>query len=144
MSGMFYEETPLIDIRQYQGYYEPEILPIYKAVGWTAYTEYPDYLKAAFMCSLVTYAAYMDGKVVGLARAVGDGLTVVLVQDILVLPEYQGRGVGKMLLMAMLKRFERVRQVFVVTDDTEKTVGFYESMGMKPFESVSLRGFIRA
>ena len=144
MNGMFYEEAPAVDIRQYDNYYEPDILPIYEAVGWTAYTQYPDLLKAAFMCSLLTYVAYVDGRIVGVARAVGDELTVVLIQDILVLPEYQGRGIGKMLLQAMLTRYQRVRQVFVVTDDTEKTVNFYQSMGMKPVESVGCRCFMKA
>ena len=40
------------DIRPYTQYDETEILSLYKSVGWTNYTEHPDWLRQAFENSL--------------------------------------------------------------------------------------------
>ncbi len=45
-------------------------------------------LKAAFNGSLLVLGAWADGNWVGIIRAVGDGASILYVQDILVYPEY--------------------------------------------------------
>ena len=68
-----------MEIREYTTYREEEILPLYAAVGWTAYTDQPSVLARGFANSLLTLGAYEDEKLIGLVRTVGDGCTVVLV-----------------------------------------------------------------
>ncbi len=131
-----------MEIREYKVYNEAEILPLYKSVGWTAYTSEPESLRLGFESSLLSLAAYDGEKLVGLIRTVGDGHTVVLVQDILVYPEYQRRGIGSALIVELLSRFHHVRQIQLVTDNTEKTVAFYKSMGFSPLEDLGCRGFM--
>ena len=94
------------------------------------HTEQPEALRRGFAGSLLTLAARENGTLVGLLRAVGDGCTVVLVQDLLVRPDHQRRGIGTALMQAALERFRSVRQVQLLTDDTEKTKGFYRSLGL--------------
>ena len=58
---------------------------------------------------LVTEAArvvgvYRDGEQVGFARAVSDGVAVAYLADVYVLPEHQGRGLGKQLVAEMVER----------------------------------------
>ncbi len=60
------------------------ILKLYASVGWTNYTEKPEMLKKAFENSLLILGAYDNDKLVGVIRVVGDGASVVLIQDILV------------------------------------------------------------
>ncbi len=74
------------------------ILSLYSSVGWTNYTENPEMLKNAYDNSLLILGAYDGGRLVGVVRAVGDGFSVVFIQDILVFPEYQRRGIGTKLL----------------------------------------------
>ena len=130
-------------IREYAAYDEREILPLYESVGWTAYTDRPDVLRKGFENSLLCLAAYEGDGMIGLVRAVGDGQTVVLIQDILVHPAYQRRGVGTKLADALLKRFPNVRQIHLLTDDTPKTVSFYESLGFKSVDAMGCRSFMR-
>ena len=52
-----------------------------QAGGWTAYTDDPTALRNGFANSLLTLAAYEEASLAGLIRVVGDGYTVVLVQD---------------------------------------------------------------
>lgn len=93
-----------MEIIEYQTYREEEILPLYTSVGWTAYTDAPDVLRRGFAKSLLTLAAYEGKTLVGLVRAVGDGETVVLVQDLLVLPQHQRLGIGTALMRDALIR----------------------------------------
>ena len=130
-------------IRDYTAYDEQEILPLYASVGWTAYTDRPDVLQKGFENSLLCLAAYEGDRMIGFVRAVGDGQTVVLIQDILVHPAYQRRGVGTKLADALLKRFPNVRQIHLLTDDTPKTVSFYESLGFKSVDAMGCRSFMR-
>ncbi len=130
-------------IRDYTAYDEREILPLYASVGWTAYTDRPDVLQKGFEHSLLCLAAYEGDRMIGLVRAVGDGQTVVLIQDVLVRPEYQGRGVGRALLETALDRFRSVRQVQLLTDDRPETVAFYEALGFKPVNSFGCKAFLR-
>ena len=105
--------------------------------------EQPEALCRGFAGSLLTLAARENGTLVGLLRAVGDGCTVVLVQDLLVRPDHQRRGIGTALMQAALERFRSVRQVQLLTDDTEKTKGFYRSLGLLTLPELGCCGFMR-
>ena len=120
-----------------------EIMNLYASVGWTNYTDHPDMLRAAYAHSLCTLAAYEDERLVGAVRAVGDGASIVFIQDILVLPDYQRRGVGTALLRAMMERYSAVYQMELLTDDTEKTTAFYESLGFVRVEKWGCCAFVR-
>ena len=132
-----------MEIIEYRTYREKEILPLYASVGWTAYTDAPDVLHRGFERSLLTFAAYEGETLVGLVRAVGDGETVVLMQDLLVFPQYQRRGIGTALMRAMMERFANVRQFQLLTDNTEKTLAFYRSLGLYDLSSLGCQGFMR-
>ena len=132
-----------MEIRAYTEYNEAEILDLYASVGWTAYTDDPAALRSGFANSLLTLAAYEEVTLLGLIRVVGDGHTVVFVQDILVHPQFQRRGIGSALLQAVLDRYANVRQIELVTDDTPKTTAFYRSMGFQELTEIGCRGFMK-
>ena len=79
----------------------------------------------------------------GIIRTVGDGYTVVFIQDLLVFPEHQRKGVGTALLKAILDRYSHVRQIQLATDNTSKTVGFYRSMGFRELSEIGCCGFMK-
>ena len=132
-----------MEIREYKTYNEPEILRLYASVGWTAYTDQPEVLRKGFENSLLTLAAYEGNQLLGIIRAVGDGYTVVFVQDILVFPEHQRKGIGTALLKALLDGYSHVRQIELATDNTLKTIAFYKSMGFCELSKIGCCGFMR-
>lgn len=132
-----------MEIRAYTAYNEAEILPLYAQVGWTAYTQDPSALEQGFRHSLLVLAAYEQDALLGLIRVVGDGATVVLVQDLLVYPDKQRQGIGTALLKTVLERYSAVRQIQLVTDDTPKTIAFYRSLGFSDLASLGCRGFMK-
>ena len=132
-----------MEIREYKTYNESEILRLYASVGWTAYTDQPEMLRKGFESSMLTLAAYESDQLLGIIRAVGDGYTVVFIQDILVFPEHQRQGVGSALLQAILGRYSHVRQIELATDNTPETIAFYKSMGFRELSEIGCCSFMR-
>jgi GNAT superfamily N-acetyltransferase len=73
---------------------------------------------------------YLDGRQVGFARAVSDGVSVAYLADVFVLPEFRGRGLGVELVRETIERgpFARVRWL-LHTRDAQK---LYEKFGFGP------------
>ena len=132
-----------MEIKEYQTYNEQEIIDLYQSVGWTNYTSCPEMLEKAYKNSLCILGAFEKEKLVGAVRVVGDGISTVFVQDILVLPEYQRQGVGSALMRAILKIYASVYQVELLTDSTEKSKAFYLSVGLVPVGELGCSAYIR-
>lgn len=132
-----------MEIREYTNYQEQEILTLYAGVGWTAYTDEPEKLREGFAHSLLILAAYEGERLVGLIRVVGDGHTIVWIQDILVHPDYQRRGIGSALIKTVLDRYAHVRQIELATDDAPETVAFYKSHGFIRLDEIGCCGFMK-
>lgn len=132
-----------MQIKEYTKFSFDEIKKLYDAVGWIAYTDDMDSLKKGYENSLKVLAAYEDDKLLGIIRAVGDGFTVVFIQDILVFPEEQGKGIGKALIKAMLDSYPNVRQIQLTTDIDPKTIAFYKSVGFCELSEIDCCGFMR-
>ena len=119
-----------------------DVLPLYHAVGWTNYTNQPLMLEQALSRSLAIYVARDGEKIVGLVRLIGDGLSSVFVQDLLVLPSYQRQGIGSSLMKQTLADYKDAYQVQLATDESEKTLGFYRSLGFETLSSFQCTGMI--
>ena len=118
------------------------VMPLYEAVGWTNYTQKPEMLEEAYKNSLHILGAFNDeGKLVGVLRAVGDGASILFIQDILVYPEYQHQGIGTKLLQLTLEKYKNVYQIQLTTDDSPKTVSFYESNKFTSLTSLNCVSF---
>lgn len=131
-----------MEIREYTEYREEEILRLYTAVGWTTYTDHPRALEQGFRHSLLVLAAYEGDELIGLIRAVGDGSTIVFIQDLLVDPAHQRQGIATALVRAVLARYPDVRQVELVTDNTPRIIAFYKSLGFTEFSEIGCCGFM--
>ncbi len=132
-----------MEIRKYEIYNDDEILNLYASVGWTNYTASPEMLKNSYKNSLCILGAYDENKLVGIIRAVGDGYSTVFIQDIIVLPEYQRKGIGTALMKALLEIYNDVYQMELMTDNTEKTISFYKSLGFLDISEFGCRCFLR-
>ena len=112
-----------IDIKQLE--------ELYNDVGWSAYTQDLEVLKQAILQSLDVITVWNDDKLVGLIRAIGDGLTIVYIQDILVLNAYQNKGIASELLQRILNKYKNVRQKVLLTEEASDVRHFYEKNGFE-------------
>ena len=119
-----------------------DVLHLYQAVGWTNYTNQPQMLEQALSHSLATYLARDGEEIVGLVRLVGDGFSSVFVQDLIVLPSYQHQGIGSDLMKEALADYKDAYQIQLATEQTEKTLVFYRSLGFETLSTYDCTGMI--
>ena len=119
-----------------------DVLHLYQAVGWTNYTNQPQMLEQSLAHSLAIYVARDGEEIVGLVRLVGDGFSSVFVQDLIVLPSYQRQGIGSALMKEALGDFKDAYQVQLATEQTEKTLEFYRSLGFETLSTYDCTGMI--
>lgn len=106
-----------------------EILGLYEAAGWTEYLKDLEGLKAGIAASLLNVVAREDGRVAGYARVVGDGSTVIVIQDLIVRSDCQGSGLARSLVEFILGRYPKVRQRILLCDAGLEP--FYEKLGFR-------------
>lgn len=123
-----------------------QLVALYASVGWSVYTAEPDRLELAVRRSLRVATAWDDETLVGLARVVGDGVSIIYLQDVLVHPAHARSGVGTRLVNAAFEPYADVRQQVLITDDGPAQRAFYESLGFTEVHDVTprqLRSFVR-
>jgi ribosomal protein S18 acetylase RimI-like enzyme len=102
------------------------ILAIYRANGWSS-SEKPELLFKALMGSETLLSAWDECKLVGLANAISDGFLVVYYPHLLVMPDYQGRGIGAQLVQLMKNRYASFHQHMLVAE--ANAIEFYRKCG---------------
>jgi ribosomal protein S18 acetylase RimI-like enzyme len=110
---------------------QKQLLNLYIDAGWTAYTAEPEKLMDGVRNSLYVVSAWDEDKLVGILRAVGDGNTILYIQDIIVQQEYKRHKIGSRLVHQALEKYKDVRQKVLITEDHEETRKFYESLGFE-------------
>lgn len=120
-----------------------KIYDLYENVGWTAYTDEFEALKRGIENSLYIVSAYQGEELIGMIRLVGDGETIIYIQDILVLQDYQGKGIGRKLLKIVFDKYKDVRQKVLLTDAKEKNIKFYKNNGMKDIKDLECLAFMK-
>jgi GNAT superfamily N-acetyltransferase len=120
-----------------------DLMTLYSANEWALYTIDIDKLYRAVMNSLFVRTAWDNDKLVGLVRIVGDGESIIYIQDILVLPSYHRKGIGTVLMKDVLERFQDVRQKVLLTGRSEKQDKFYRSLGFVTPIEIECSAFVR-
>jgi GNAT superfamily N-acetyltransferase len=102
-----------------------------KSVGWTKVDTTQAQTGISNSSYLVT-AVHMN-KTIGLVRVVGDGGYSAIIEDVIVLPDYQGIGVGKCLLQKVMEfikgNLKEGQSVFVNLMSEKGKESFYKQFG---------------
>ena len=104
------------------------LLALYRANQWSA-AERPEPLHSALLASHSLVTAWDGVKLVGLGNSISDGHLVVYYSHLLVLPEYQGRGIGTRLMQMLMARYQGFHQHILVADG--RALDFYRKCGFE-------------
>lgn len=105
---------------------EVEVLALYRANQWSS-ADKPQQLLAALRNSHSLVTARRDGRLLGLGNAISDGHLVVYYPHMLVHPEVQGQGIGRLLMNALQARYAGFHQQMLTADG--RAIAFYEGLG---------------
>lgn len=105
------------------------VVALFASVDWSS-AQKPDRLVQALNQSHTVITAW-DGEIlVGLGSAISDGCMVAYVPYMVVMPEYQGQGIGTEIARRLIARYEGFHQLALIADG--KAVDFYKRLGFVP------------
>ena len=109
-----------------------EYMDIINSVGWK-YTS--KRLLEKSLENSITTKYVIDNETVGMARMVTDFGYMALIADVIVKPEYQGKGIGKKLINNLLDRakssLEEGEQMMIQLLSADGKKEFYKKFGFK-------------
>jgi GNAT superfamily N-acetyltransferase len=101
-----------------------EFIALRLAVGWGETA--PDLAAKALANSLFCVVLKERDQIIAMARVVGDGALFFYIQDVIVLPQFQGAGLGKLLMNEV--------EAFLALNATKgATVGLFSAAGKESF-----------
>jgi len=105
---------------------------MFVAVGWSDGTETPDMVKVGYskpwINSTLVISAWDGDCLVGVVRVLSDTMFRSIIYDLLVLPEYQGKGIGKELMKRCVEHYPDSEWMVGTGKDI---AGFYEKIGFE-------------
>lgn len=103
----------------------------------------PEQTRLAMEHTLFRVSVFDRDKIVAMARMNGDMGLAYYIKDVIVRPEYQGRGIGKMLIDELLKFINdngiSGTDIFVELCAMPDKIPFYEKFGFSANEAQRLR-----
>jgi GNAT superfamily N-acetyltransferase len=106
---------------------------LYNSVGWVAPGE--EQIAKALSHTLCTFSVFYDDTLVGMGRLLGDYAMSYYVKDVSILPEYQGKGIGKKLMEHMIcyvkKQLPPGWKVSLELISSKGKEGFYSKFGFE-------------
>ena len=97
-----------------------------ESVGWN---RMEDEYSNPLMMSFYHIAVYEDDKLVGYIDSVSNGVTDAYIQDLMVHPDYQGKGLGTELMNQMIAYLKENRIYIISVVFEESLKPFYDRFG---------------
>lgn len=117
---IFCEETP--EKKKY--------LALHKTTGWNAKGLFSqDQLYEGICNSWYQISVYNEQQLIGFGRIISDGVYQTFICDVMIHPDYQGKGVGKKLMQALVKHCEQKGIRWVQLFCAQGKQSFYEKLG---------------
>lgn len=111
---------------------------LFVAVGWSDGSETSamiDSYNVPFINSTLVISAWDNERLIGAVRVLSDKMFRSIIYDLLVLPEYQNKGIGKELVRRCIEHFPNSEWLVQTTD---KISEYYEKIGFKVNHDVFL------
>lgn len=81
---------------------------LYDSVGWGAYDK--KITQKAMRNTYYSVSIYDDKKIIGYGRLIGDGICFMYIQDVMVIPEYQKRKIGTLIMEKLISKIKEIEK----------------------------------
>lgn len=126
-----------VKIKLVKEWIEEEIVNLYKSAGWwkNSYDSknINSLIKGSYAFAVVVKNP--EGKAIGMGRILSDGVSDAYIQDVVILPEYRKKGLGRMLVNFLLNVCisHRILWIGLVSEPNQDC--FYSSCGFKKMKN---------
>jgi len=113
-----------------------DVVALYKEAGWwndefnDSLSWVPSVIEKSFL-----FAGAFDGeRMVGMSRALSDGVSDAYIVDVAVLKEYRGQKIAKRLVDSLVEELTRLEIDWIVAISVPGTLDFYKKLGAEVME----------
>ena len=126
-----------IEIKFVTSWKEDEIVDLYKAGGWWK-ERYNKSAINSIIAGSFAFAVAIDlstEKAIGMGRVISDGTSDAYIQDTVVLPDYQRRGIGERLVKSLIDHCisKGIGWIGLIAEPGKDS--FYKTLGLKPMKN---------
>jgi len=123
----------LIKIRTIKTASQKELILLYKEAGWweTSYDKHPEFLSRIVEDSAIFAGAFLEKKLIGMGRALSDLASDAYIQDVAVLKEFRGKGIGKKIIKTLIEKLKENGVDWIGLVAQPGTFPFYEELGFE-------------
>lgn len=122
-----------VDIKIVKSWAVDDIVKLYKAGDWWKEhydkNSIPDLIKGSF-----AFAVAIDkqnNKTIGMGRVLSDSVSDAYLQDIVILPEYRKKGIGKKLILSLVDFCKKRGVTWIALISEPDQEQFYKKLGFK-------------
>ena len=104
---------------------------LYNSVDW--WPERQEEEIAQVLSNDLAIGAWDKNQLIGFARVVSDQCFHAYIEDVVVHPDYQHKGIGNLLLRALLEKLQHIETITLFCQT--ELIPFYEQLGFRAFPS---------
>lgn len=110
-----------------------DIITLYEAGGWWDCESKPEIIPEMVKGTFIFLGAQdINGRLVGMGRAISDGVSDAYIQDVVVLEEFRGYGIGGTIISTLTRLCMDKGLLWIGLVAEPDTESFYEHLGFKP------------
>ena len=113
---------------------------LYDKVGWGSYDN--KITKKALDNTLYSVWVYDDKQIIGSGRLIGDGICFIYIHDVMVLPTYQSKKIGTLIMNKLIEKINKIKkenpEVRVYLGASKGKEGFYRKFDFITREEANL------
>ena len=128
-------------IKLIQSLSEHELLyaaELYRVADWVSDGEDCSFIKRAVAGSFLAAAAFEEENLVGMGRVLSDGVSDAYIQDVVVHPEFRGKGIGGKIVMFLVSELEARGVDWIALVGEPGTESFYSRLGFEAKKGFTL------
>ena len=112
-----------------------DVLALYRAAGWFGMSDPAPELDAMIANSFAVSAVFDPaGRLVGMARALSDGVSDAYILDVVVEPAHRSRGIGREIVKRLADHLASCGVDWIVCVGVPGTEAFYRAAGAAPMD----------
>ena len=127
-------DVPHVSYRILQGADTQDLMALYKDAGWwdQACERNPEFLTRIVAHSALFVGAFAQTRMIGMGRALSDLISDAYIQDVVVLHNYRGRGIGRNIIQTLITGLKGHGVDWIGLIGEPGTGSFYQSLGFRP------------
>ena len=111
-----------------------DLIVLYKDAGWWSEENDgvdPEFIQKIVDGSFCFAVAYLDSEIIGMGRAISDGVSDAYIQDVVVLSQHRGKGIGIKIMDTIIDFLKGNGIGWISLISEPKAVSFYDRYGFK-------------